>query len=236
MMRELNEKEKEIMDALEYCNFDNLYNDDCDYDNQFCYEVYEPFKAKYNGEVDYASGATKGVLIFKDLNFVIKIPFKYGSDHRWYNEETDEYEYEGDIYCGAECPCGWDYCEVETIKYDNAKEYDVQECFAKTELLGHIDDYPIYKQEFATIYQYSSNSNSSHTKEDEEKVEDYCHQHRYDCFNTSWLSDAFVFFGEKKFYNLMAYIQDFNIEDLHSYNLGYIGMRPVLVDYSSFNN
>ena len=234
MMRELNEKEKEIMDALLNCDFNDLFNDECNDDDCFCYNVYEPFKEKYKGEVSYATGATKGVLIFPDLNFVIKIPFKYGDEHNSYDECDDNYY--SDMYCGADCPNGWDYCEVETIKYENAEEYDVQDCFAKTELLGTIKDYPIYKQELATIYTNADSSTSSHTKEDEEKVEKYCDQHRYDCFNTDWLSDAYVYFGEEKFYNLMAYIQDYNIEDLHSHNIGYIGMRPVLVDYSSFNN
>lgn len=220
-MKELTEEEKEIMEALKNCIFDELFNDDGD-DGSFYYDVYIPFKNNYKGKVNYETGATKGVLIFEDLNFVIKIPFRYGSDYR--------------MLRGAECPNGWDYCEVETIKYENAEDYNVSNCFAKTELIGTIDDYPIYKQEFATIYSNSDSSTSSHTREDEEKVEKYCDDNCYDCFNTYWLSDAFMYFGEKKFCQLMQFIQDFNIADLHSHNLGYIGMRPVLVDYSSFND
>lgn len=233
-MKELTKEEKEIMEALKNCDFNNLFNDEGD-DESFSYDVYEPFKNNYKGKVSYETGATKGVLIFEDLNFVIKIPFKYGSDHRYYGSYEGYNEYSG-MYRGAECPNGWDYCEVETIKYENAEDYDVSDCFAKTELIGTIDGYPIYKQEFATIYSNSNGSTSCHTRDDEEKVEKYCDDNCYDCFNIDWLSDAFIYFGEKKFCQLMQFIRDFNIADLHSHNLGYIGMKPVLVDYSSFND
>ena len=36
--------------------------------------------------------------------------------------------------------------------------------------------------------------------------------------------------------NLLSFIDDYDISDLHDANIGYIGMRPVLVDYSSFND
>ena len=35
---------------------------------------------------------------------------------------------------------------------------------------------------------------------------------------------------------LLSFIDEYDISDLHDANIGYIGMRPVLVDYSSFND
>ena len=64
--KELNE----ILEALSNCNFDDL-EDGYEFETQ----VMTPFKSYYNKNFDWASGATKGVLIFKDYGFVLKIPF-----------------------------------------------------------------------------------------------------------------------------------------------------------------
>lgn len=219
-MKEKIDIEEQIMEALKNCNFDDLDDNEDD----FYFKVVEPFKEKYHGQVSYATGATKGVLIFNDYNFVIKIPFRYDSN------------YDDSQFCGANCDCGWDYCEVEASLFSSAEDDHIEECFAKSEFIGEVDGYPIYKQEMATIYASSDKTTtSSHTKEDEEKVENICDTDNYDCFNTNWLSDVFAYFGEEKFYKLMNFIRDYDIKDLHSNNLGYIGMKPVLVDYSSFN-
>ena len=55
-------------------------------------------------------------------------------------------------------------------------------------------------------------------------------------FNMEWLSDAFHFYGEKIFHKLLEFIRTVGINDLHDGNIGYIGNRPVLVDYSSFDS
>ena len=60
-----NNKDKinKILDALQYCNFDQLENND----DIFFDQVFNIFKNHYEGNVDYAEGATKGVLIFKKI-------------------------------------------------------------------------------------------------------------------------------------------------------------------------
>lgn len=200
-----------ILDALELGDYEDLY------DTVFYNQIVRPFKEKYKKPFYYDYGASKGVLIFKELNYVIKIPFTGSSDDDFY---------------GAECLNGWDYCQVEEEKYWEATKEGLAECFAKTQLISMIDGHPIYLQEYAEMF---SSTSSTHTKEDIEKVESYCGD-SYDCFNPAWLSDVLNYFGEAVFYKLMQFIDTFNIEDLHHGNIGYIGMRPVLVDYSSFNN
>ena len=91
-------------------------------------------------------------------------------------------------------------------------------------------------QEYATMFERGDSASSCHNEEDLEKVRSLCSSNNYDCFNTIWLSDVFNFFGEQLFYKLMNFIADCDIRDLHNGNIGYIGMRPVLVDYSSFND
>ena len=205
----------EILNALELGDYNNLY------DGVFYEQIIRPFKQKYKKTFSYDYGATKGVIIFEDLGFVIKIPFGASCDCEFY---------------GADCDNGWDYCEAEVNKYEFANKNDLNQCFAETKIIAYIDGYPIYIQEFATMFDKDNGASSNHTKDDMEKIADLCEDNNYECFNTSWLSDVFNFFGEKVFYQLMNFISDVDINDLHNGNIGYIGMRPVLVDYSSYND
>ena len=205
----------EILNALESGDYNDLY------DSVFYEQVIAPFKQKYKKPFYYDYGATKGVIVFKELGFVIKIPFGASSE---------------DAFYGADCDNGWDYCRAEVNKYEFAYQNDLDQCFAETRPIADIDGYPIYIQEFAIMFDKDNGASSNHTKDDMEKIADLCEDNNYECFNTSWLSDVFNFFGEKVFYQLMNFISDVDINDLHNGNIGYIGMRPVLVDYSSYND
>ena len=210
------EKLKEILDALGDAEFCSL-NDNCFYE-----QVIQPFKENYKHTFSYETGATKGVLIFPDLDFVIKIPFTYNSDD--------------DELCGADdSGPGWNYCEVEEIKCQKAKIFGVEGCFAETILVGEICNYPIYAQEKATVFTQGGSPSPKKSDEEYDRIEDMC-DGMAECFNRVWLSDAFDYFGEKTFYELLSFIDEYDISDLHDANIGYIGMRPVLVDYSSFND
>lgn len=202
-----------ILDALEFGDFYDLY------DNTFFDNIVRPFKNKYKKNFSYDYGASKGVLIFKDFNYVIKIPFVK-------NEDED--------FCGASGNKEWDYCDAEVLKYQEAEKEGLNNCFAKTIKIGEIDNYPIYLQEYAEIFNQINNKTPSRSKEDLEKVSELCQN--YYCFNKEWLSDVLNFYGEQTFYHLMNFIDDYDIKDLHGANLGYIGLRPVLVDYSSFDH
>ena len=213
----------EILEALSYGTFDE--NDEAD----FYPAVVQPFSEKYKKPFDYATGATKSVLIFEQLGFVIKIPFCRNSE-----DYDDYYEY-CNYFTGADTDNGWDYCEAEADKYQRAEEEGISMCFAKTEKIGEIDRYPIYMQELASIYK-NVNYQSSHTEEDSRQVNSICDSNNFYIFNIEWLSDAFHFYGEKIFHKLLEFIRTVGINDLHDSNIGYIENRPVLVDYSSFDS
>ena len=119
----------EILEALSYGTFDE--NDEAD----FYPVVVQPFSEKYKKPFDYATGATKGVLIFEQLGFVIKIPFCRNS------EDYDDYYECCNYFTGADADNGWDYCEAEADKYQRAEEEGISMCFAKTEKIGEIDGY-----------------------------------------------------------------------------------------------
>lgn len=213
----------EILKALSYGTFNE--NDEAD----FYPDVVQPFSEKYKKPFNYATGATKGVLIFEQLGFVIKIPFCRNS------EDYDDYYECCNYFTGADTDNGWDYCEAEADKYQRAKEEGISMCFAKTEKIGEIDGYPIYMQELASIYK-NVDYQSSHTEEDSRQVNSICDSNNFYIFNIEWLSDAFHFYGEKIFHKLLEFIRTVGINDLHDGNIGYIKNRPVLVDYSSFDS
>ena len=217
----------EILEALSYGTFDE--NDEAD----FYSIVVQPFSEKYKKPFDYATGATKGVLIFEQLGFVIKIPFCRNSEDCYYNSAYGEYKC--CYFTGADADNGWDYCEAEANKYERAEEEGLAQCFAKTKKIGDIDGYPIYMQELADIYK-SIDYQSSHTEEDSRQVSSICNSNNFYMFNLEWLSDAFHYYGEKVFHKLLEFIRTVGINDLHDGNIGYIGNRPVLVDYSSFDS
>ena len=216
------EEINEILDALK-----NGVYEDLD-ESQFYYDVVQPFADSYTKPYQYDTGATKGVLLFKDLGFVIKIPFCRNSD------TYDEYYECCDYFTGADADNGWDYCEAEAYKYNRAELEGLNECFAKCEKIAEIDGYPIYIQEYAEIYRFMEDK-TPHNEEETSQVSSICNSKGFYIFNLDWLSDVFYYFGEKVFYKLLDFIDLVGINDLHDKNIGYIGDRPVLVDYSSYD-
>lgn len=214
---------------------------ECDYadlcEDSFYDNVIHPFKMKYQHSFTWANGASKGVLIFKDLSFVLKFPFRYNEGD--YDCEAEEYvRWE---FCGAEDgEDGWNYCEAEFIKYQEALEEGLSDCFATIKKI-QLDDYNfVYCQEFANIYSELDDdtykSISCGDENSKNQVTSYFSTHAsFDCFNRNWLSDCMAFYGEKVFDKLLKFIKCVGIGDLHGANIGYIGIRPVLVDFSDFN-
>ncbi len=215
------EELKQILNALNSCYFDDLEQDSFDDD------IVYPFQNSYKKNFRDASGATKGVLIFKDFGFVIKIPFIF----------CDEEE-----LCGAEDGINaWDYCSQEAYRYEMAKKEGFEGIFLETKFLDYIKGHPIYIQSYADILetidsiQYSSNHCSSNEK-DKEKVEQIDIEENYDWLDWSWEADLLVQYGIETFKKFKKYLKDNWITDLRDANIGYVGKRPVLVDYAGFNN
>lgn len=219
----------EIIKALEHCNFDELS------EYTFRDNILETFREQYKHSWYYETGASKLVIIPDAQNFVIKIPFEgYHPEAEWDDEECEYYECDFEHFYGADTDNEWDYCEVEATRYELSKTYGVEECFAKCQKVAEIDGYPIYMQEKAEMY--NCLDTSKHTEEDKKSVSKICSENCYNCFNADWLSDVFNYFGEKIFYVFMQFLSDFNVNDLHSGNIGYINGRPVLIDYSGWGD
>lgn len=225
MLKEIISKNKnelnEIMKALSKCDFEEL-----DYDifeSTFAYD----FMHHYGKTIRFASGASKGVLIFQDLNFVIKIPFSYC---------------DGCELCGAdESNFGWDYCDQEVTRYELAKDDGFQDVFLEVEFFDYVNGYPIYIQPYAVILdsltdiEYKALHNSSE-KRDELFIRNVDNAENYSYLNSKWEADLYRIYGIGFYRKFKMFLQNNYIDDLNSDNIGYIGKRPVLVDYAGFNS
>lgn len=239
------------------CTFDGVLTPDNKND------VLDPLKDCADfAEIDwtYDDGISKLVLIFHNLDFVIKIPYtgeinSYCNDH-CYNCEAcspthcnncsyndDSYEDNENTYqdfCNADynnkkLDRVWDYCEAEMWLYQEAKKNGVEVCFAETRLLGFVDGHPIYTQPKAQIYwDYYTSTRKSHTDKERANTQEACKRIDGWCFNVDWLTDFLLAFGDEMFQNFMAFIKTYGIRDLHSANVGYVDGVPVLVDYSGY--
>lgn len=207
------------------------------YLDQWAYVTEDDVESILDGspnEMDYAYGASKIVLMEEDADFVFKIPFN-GQYERSYDEDDypmDDFSFND--FTGA--PFGiheWDYCETETVVYKMAAAAGLAECFAKTEYAGDVDGYPVYIQEKAVIFNlyptHHSIEENTHTKE-------RCGEMGVSTsgIDICWITDFIEYHGEEMLKKFLEFIVEKNIGDLHTDNIGYIGDRPVLIDYSDF--
>ena len=196
-------------------------------DDDFCYDY------------DYAHGATKLALIPIDekKDYVIKIPYTgsynyessyYDSHNSYHHGREDYWEY----YSAEDDKEPWNYCAGEVNRYKIAEESGFSQCFAKTELLGYINGYPIYIQE-RCITLSNSRGKHSHSKEEKETTSKICG--KYCNIDEDWLTDFRLYYGDDLLFNFINFIKDMAWDDdLRSDNIGYIKNRPVLIDYSGF--
>ena len=227
--------ELELMNIIEDC-CPELENEDFCQDTS--YEYVDRYLLKQDPKLAFysATGASKYVITLPDVNWVLKIPF-YGTMLEEYNEETDEYEWvysEFDNAVMGEDWTGSDYCSAEVYYWQQAAQYGLAKCFAKTEYIGTIRNTPIYRQEKAMIYDEIYH----HEYEEDflEYIADLCSSVDGYCFSRTWLADFYIYYGEEKLFTLMRFLQTYHINDLHSGNYGYIKGRPVLTDYSDFQS
>ena len=242
--------EKFILEQIEkYCRLDEELSEGTFYE-----KVVVPLEAstefnQYDWTYDY--GVSKGVLIFNDLDYVIKIPFYaewfegYEVD---YDEENDEPIYE-DGYT-ADCPFqgvevegfikenSWDYCETETLIYEVAKRNSMEDHFAKTYMIGYANHWPIYAQVRACMLRseesYTTRSKKNYTEEERETANAIRDNEKF-YLDEEWLMDFIAFWGKERMLQFIKFCNDWFIDDLHGGNLGYVNGIPCLVDYSSYN-
>ena len=207
--------EDEILDMFKDFKFLNPTFDDTRVDELTLY-LYD------KGYIfNYEFGATKLVIIPRNKDYVIKIPFQgayYGNEFCNFINAGLDYE--------------WDYCNVEVKRYDDIYSTCFKDCFAETIFIGYVNDYPIYLQEKCIPFNLSYHK----TKEKIEKMDSFLHKINcwYD-FNTDWCIDLLKYYGPKKFKEFLALIKKLKWDDdLTCDNVGYKNGHPIIIDFSGF--
>ena len=222
---------------------DTLFTEEDFYDKAI--DVVEALE-KESGVRNYrfANGASKGVIWDKRSDYVVKIPINGSYGDYSYSESGSYLGYDDDMenwYDGG-FDNSWDYCLTEAYLYEDACEWGLEAAFAGT---IKIND-NIYVQEKATIFGEISEKRRIESKLDfsSNGYTDYIYSLIRQCrtyvstdrLAESWMIDFINYHGEEKFLDFLEFINENCINDLHWSNIGYIGDRPVLVDYSGFNN
>ena len=183
--------------------------------------------------IDLTAGATKGVIISKDVNFVFKIPF-----------------FEDD--CGTEF--NYDYCDLEVFNYNKAKKNQLNQFFSRTAYFDTIKTeggsrIPVYIQSkaiaFEDLYLYDEDDrildkyydrtvDKCPTKYLSQKANSYTGTYRLPLL---WINDFIEIYGEDNFDNLGEFLDKYGINDLHRGNIGYDeDAFPIIFDFSGFHD
>ncbi len=207
-----------LLDIFKNCDFSGNLTDD-NFEDRILGNLPENFSYKY------FFGASKVCIIPEGADYVIKIPF----NSSWCDSEED---YDDFRYATSDDRHYWDYCFAEVLCYKEAKREKVHKMFCKARLLGYVDGYPIYVQERAVTYYELKGEDREDARTPNTRR--YCYDNGFSCFNAIWCADALEYYGQSTFNKMMSFIKTYHIGDLHDDNIGYIGRKPVLIDYSDF--
>ena len=248
-----------ILECLDnYCDFSELTEET--FENKIIRPLHEH---KCFEKWGWDNGVTKGVLIFTELDFVVKIPFEgtfcFTESHyedkngRWrYSDEGIPTEEIGNWtkieandefiqFGGANANnSDWNYCALEEELTQQAKLKGLELCFAATNFLGYAKDHPIYIQEKCCMFSEASSTTNkekykNRTKEDYDSLKRVREKIDFWEVNDNWLLDFLIYWGEEILKQLCDFIYNHDIEDLHNGNIGYRNGVPCLVDYSSYH-
>lgn len=187
---------------------------------------------------DVLTGASKCVVLLSNQNFVLKIPFE-GKQIWEQIRNFDEPKYDSNNFDFVFYPfsCArtkdhWDYCNDEVEIFKKAEAAGVGSFFARTDFYGYSkDNHPIYVQERCEVFDnvdvddmYEDLSKEIKTSASEVSSE----------LPEEWIALAIKYFGQELTDKFLAFVEDERIDDLHYNNFGFIGDRPVLIDYSGY--
>lgn len=171
-----------------------------------------------------AYGASKFV-IFLNEKEVVKVPFNGAWQFSW-NDDIDDYE-DDMVFDYYRCT---DYCAVEAAIYKKAVKAGVEMFFASTKSVGTTFTHKaIYVSE--RVNDWYSDKKISPSNDSIEKAKKIC------CYlPIDWIALAYEKYDDELVNRLLDFIDDENINDLHTGNLGIrADGSPCILDYSGFN-
>lgn len=131
----------------------------------------------------------------------------------------------------------YNYCEKEVEIYEKAIEASVEEFFAPCYFLKKIDNFEVYIMKYAEVdYDslmedlYARLSGEGMSENEAENTAQWADE------NAEFVEYLFPYYAEDNdtFENLLCFLSEEDINDLHSGNMGYINGNVVLIDYSGF--
>lgn len=178
----------------------------------------------YDCECTFYCGATKGVIINANFNFVIKIPFKT------YHHTN--------------------YCAIEYRNYCVAEKEQLDKMFAWTDYVGRWNGLTIYAQEwvdcdedevsdeaYGSAYQnWKENSGEYEDCENEDEAQEYFSDMWYGTDGYDKISDKIWSDWKSLAHQFEQFIYSNNCNDLHTGNWGFRNDKIVCVDYSGFGS
>lgn len=210
-----------------HCLYDTCEDDDW----------FEDFK--WEQEADYeAHGCSKIVLFYRELpHWVIKIPFMgcYYEDEDIYEEFTG-----GNINFPIEQKN--DYCAGEVYITQEAKKYGLEEMFAKTYYLADFNGYPVYVSEKVVNSYWDGASRSWQDENSSREIARNIETSHRNLLDNIWMNERALahfidIYGELKTYDLLSFIKDMGISDLHDGNIGFTkDMQIKILDYSGYDS
>lgn len=230
---------KEIIDSIERFIPDEFGIDTDDDTSPEIEDLNDILWNKFHSKVETFNGVTKFVILHKNADEVIKIPFNgkfenyYGEEGEYDTPETEfiHFECANDLCTGA---ANWDYCENELIKYEDAVDAGFGEFFAATRF-DIVNDKIVYLQETCEAFcdsDYSVAETSEAAKKSYHDNED-----RFDTYiNSQWMIQAIEYYGVEKVVDFLRYIRQHDMaSDLHMGNIGYTRTgKPVLIDWAGY--
>ena len=190
------------------------------------------FRSNYG--LHFYRGETKGCIVdFNRQEWVIKVPFDRSTNPRLRRNEDGT---------------SINYCALEAEKYAKACAEGIEECFAAIYEVGEINGVKFYLQEFANVdedsttdsfYEYASEQVEKYFSRDEEDEDNERHfvDEIWDCIDDMDDEErvSAVFNGHKNIRKIRNFINDEEINDLHSGNWGFTNDgREVIIDYSGY--
>lgn len=174
--------------------------------------------------IKWAHGASKEVLIFQTRGYVLK----------WSDRCRD--------------------CEREAAIYTEAVKQGLEQFFPETVKVADWTD-PRNGQTISIVAQQIVDCNTRHTSRQLDNrlskitntVPNVRHRQMDKAFkkadlngycrdlSITWAKVVVSLYGKRKAIALCNFVNQFHINDLHRSNLGYIGVKPVLIDFSGYN-
>lgn len=206
------------INKMAYEKLEKFYNDnehfqyfidDCgceDYNNWDYFDT-EHFCVKDN--VTVASGASRGVLIFDDFDWVIKFNFLEEIDYRW------------------------DFCEAEVDIYNAALDNEMEKFFAKAWKGGLFHGRVFYLMEKAnTDIDYIDDAFNSGTYDSDP---DYRGSSGLELEDEESITNFFGnYYNKDTVLRLLEYCYDNGVNDIYDGNVGYMNGKPVFIDYAGY--